>query len=342
MRYLINFMQAITLILITGASSLQYGENLSQVSKLRLCYAVCPLLFSIAGIVVTQIRMLKFYSYVAGFSVFSIWLVMLISMGIIGNSTPNYEIAAFGSVGSYIDPTTVTPDREGRYPAIMHFSGIPDGNMTAAINGLMNAILAYAGLQMFVEFMAEMRRPTDFIKAVWSAQFVIYLSYLIYGSVIYYYQGQYVFNLSYQVQGFPWQTALNMMTLISGLIGAGLYSNIGIKVLYNNVVYDFFHIPITSSQGKAIYAIIVPVWWAIAYVISTGIPDFTGLVSLIEALRSIMRCVVGQFLSVTDVSAAKYHFCIHCFANDICHSTSVRARIRCPATCSAPRAGRRI
>lgn len=67
------------------------------------------------------------------------------------------------------------------------------------------------------------------------------------------------------------------MTLISAIVAAGLYSNIGIKVLYNNIIYDFFHVPLASRAGKIMYAILVPVWWAVAYVIGASIPDFFGL-----------------------------------------------------------------
>ena len=74
-----------------------------------------------------------------------------------------------------------------------------------------------------------------------------------------------------------------MMTLVSAIIAAGLYSNIGIKVLYNNIIFDFFKVPITSRAGRIMYAILVPIWWAIAYVIGAAIPDFFGLVSIISA-----------------------------------------------------------
>jgi hypothetical protein len=47
------------------------------------------------------------------------------------------------------------------------------------------------------------------------------------------------FNPSFQgVSVYGWQTAGNIITLICGLIAAGLYGNIGIKVRY--VVYVFW------------------------------------------------------------------------------------------------------
>lgn len=102
MRYLTNFIQAIALILITGQVTLQYGENISQVSMFRLCFAVCPVLVAIVGFFLSQIRSLKLYGIVANFSVFLIVITVFITMGIIAHSPPNFAIASLGSVGRYV------------------------------------------------------------------------------------------------------------------------------------------------------------------------------------------------------------------------------------------------
>lgn len=75
-----------------------------------------------------------------------------------------------------------------------------------------------------------------------------------------------------------------MITLISALIAAGLYGNIGIKVLYNNLLMDLFNAPpLVTRNGKIFYAAIVPIWWIIAFVIAAAIPDYFGFVSVISA-----------------------------------------------------------
>lgn len=144
-----------------------------------------------------------------------------------------------------------------------------------------------------------MRRPTDFIKAMWGAQFFIYTVYLVYGSFVYYYQGQYAFTVSYQgVSPYGWQTAGNMISFISGLIAAGLYGNIGLKVLYNNLLIDWFSAPpLYTRTGKIIWAVMVPIWWSVAYVIAAAIPDYIGFVSVMSAVCIIMSLYPGLFLT---------------------------------------------
>lgn len=190
-RYVTNVMQALGLLLLLGQVTIQYGENISQVSKFKLCYIVCSVLFVCVGFFLTQIRTLKAYGIVANFAVWLNLLVIFITMGVIANSPPNYQISVLGSAGSAVSPDTIKPDANGKYPPIIHYGGLPPNGLVGSINGLLSGVLAYAGAQLFVEFLAEMKRPRDFLKAMWGAQLFIYTVYLVYGCFVYHYQGQY-------------------------------------------------------------------------------------------------------------------------------------------------------
>ena len=149
------------------------------------------MIFCLLGFFITQIRTLKAYGWVANLAVWLNLLTIFLTMGFVSNSPPNYAISTLGSAGTFVNPETITPNGQGVYPPIVHYSGLPLGNLIGSINGLLSGVFAYAGAQLFVEFMAEMKKPTDFIKAMWGAQFFIYTVYLVYGCFIYYYQGQY-------------------------------------------------------------------------------------------------------------------------------------------------------
>lgn len=280
-------MQALGLLLLLGQVTIQFGENISQMSKFRLCYIVCPLLFVVAGFFLTQIRTLKAYGWVANLAVWLNLLVIFITMGVIAHSPPNYAISVLGSAGSAVNADTIKPDAAGNYPAIVHYNGLPKSTngLVGSINGLLSGVLAYAGAQLFVEFLAEMKRPRDFLKAMWGAQLFIYTVYLVYGCYVYHFQGQYSFQPSYQgVSPYGWQTAGNAISLVAALIAAGLYGNIGIKVLYNNILLDIFDAPpLFTKRGKIFYALLVPIWWSVAFIIAASIPDYFGFVSIISA-----------------------------------------------------------
>ena len=143
------------------------------------------------------------------------------------------------------------------------------------INGLMQAVFSFGGATLFPNLLSEMRRPFDFWKGLLCGEIFIYLAYLIYGSACYGLQGQYVYNPSYQgVSPYNWQTVGNVLELITGIIAACLYGNIGIKVLYNNVGRDLLKFPILESKtGKWIWVAFVPVYWILAFIIGAAIPQ---------------------------------------------------------------------
>lgn len=92
--------------------------------------------------------------------------------------------------------------------------------------------------------------------------------------------------MSYQgLSPYGWQTACNILAVITGIIAATLYGNIGIKVIYNNVLIEFFNFPpLTTKKGKWAWVAIVPIFWSLAFILSAAIPDFFGLTSLTAAL----------------------------------------------------------
>ncbi|KAG8426682.1 hypothetical protein J3459_007896 [Metarhizium acridum] len=254
-------------------------------SQFKLCYVVCPVLSVCAGFLLTQIRTLRNYGIVANLAVSLNLLVMFITMCVIAHSPPNFAVATLGSAGSAVDPSTVTREPDGTYPPVIHYNGLLPNGLVGSINGLSSGVLAYAGAHLFVEFLAEIRRPRDFLKTMWGAQLFIYTVYLVYGCFVYHFQGQYTYQPSYQpshqgVSTYGWQTVGNGISLISALIAAGLYGNIGIKVLYNNVLIDIFNAPpLVTRRGRFLYA----VWWAIAFTVAAAIPDYFGFVSIISA-----------------------------------------------------------
>ena len=107
---------------------------------------------------------------------------------------------------------------------------------------------------------------------------------VFFGIFVYSYQGQYSFNPVMQgLSPYNWQTACNIMNLITGLIAAALYGNIGIKVVYLEVLQELFNAPpLTTTAGKMIWVGLVP-----AYV--RTFKSATMLVKSLLTLRSSGR-----------------------------------------------------
>jgi hypothetical protein len=286
-RHLVNILQSIQLLFNVGIIVIGNGQALSQIAQFRLCYAVCCLIWALCGYVIGQVRTLQKYGWLANAAIWLNVLVIIFTMGVVAHSGVNYA-ATGGSAGQALGGLSVTQPPNSSYPAIQTYAGLPPSEVgfTGYLVGLMQAVYAYGGAMLFIEFMAEMRRPRDFWKAMVFAQSFIFVCYIFFGAFVYGYQGQYSVNPAYQgVNPYAWQTVGNVLAVISGLIAAGLYGNIGVKVLYNNLFVEFFGAPpLTSRGGKILWVFIIPVYWTVAFIIAAAIPNFFALSSLIAAL----------------------------------------------------------
>lgn len=287
LRWLFNALQAVQLILNVGAIVISNGEALSQAAKFRLCFSICCLVWAIAGFALGQIRTLQKFGFLANAAIWINITVIIVTMVGVATSGPNYAGSALSAGAGIGAGESVTPTAAGVFPPIMHFSNLPPSSngFAGSVNGAMQAVFSYGGAMVFPEFMSEMRRPRDFLKGMWAAQIFIYVVYMFYGLFLYGYQGQYVINPSYLgVSSYPVQTVGNVFAMVSALIAAALYGNIGIKVIYNNVFMEFFHAPpLEHKTGKIIFASMIPVYWSVAFVIASGIPDFSGLTGVVAA-----------------------------------------------------------
>ncbi|KAL8839650.1 MAG: hypothetical protein Q9170_001656 [Blastenia crenularia] len=268
-----NIFQTVQLLFAVGIIIIQNGQGLAQITKGRVCFVILCFVWAVAGAVIGQIRTLQRLSWLANLAIWLNVLILIIATAVVFHSDPNYD-AALANNGAPKGPTVTT-------------AGPPDGvEFTGQVVGLMQAVYSYGGAMLFVEFMAEMRRPYDFWKGMVAAQTFIFCCYMVFGFLVYSEQGQFTINPNYQgVSPYAWQTALNSIALVSTLIAALLYGNIGIKVIYSNVLEDIFGFPsLAKKSGKLLWTAVVPIYWALAFIVAAAIPSISNLSGLIAAV----------------------------------------------------------
>ncbi|KAI6127222.1 transmembrane amino acid transporter protein-domain-containing protein [Pisolithus sp. B1] len=266
-RHVCNILQSLQLIINVGLIILLNGQGLSQVSKFKLCFSICNIVWMLAGMLLGQIRTLRKFSWVANLSVWLNVITLIITMGAVANTPPNYA-------GANLPPGPVQT---------VAISNLP---FEDRLNGIMQMVFSYGGAMIFIEFMAEMRRPMDFWKAMAVAQLFITIIYMFFGLFVYSYQGQFVLNIANQgISLYSLQTVANATSLTAGVIAAALYGNIGVKVIYNDVFVELFRAPpLTVKSGKYLFAVSIVVYWALAFIIASAIPQFSALTALVAAV----------------------------------------------------------
>jgi hypothetical protein len=196
------------------------------------------------------------------------------SVCFIAHSLPNYEsaTAAYG-----IAPGPVVTQLFSTFPLYQRVSGV------------MQIAYAYGGATIFAQIIAEMRRPMDFLKSFCCAQALIFTIYIFYGLYVYSFQGQFTLPVAYQgVSQKSWQDAGNIIQLISSVIAGGLYGNIGLKVMYVNIIEDTFHGPsLLSLRGRMLWSLVVVAFWGLGFIIAAAIPQVQTLSSMIAAVANV-------------------------------------------------------
>jgi hypothetical protein len=91
------------------------------------------------------------------------------------------------------------------------------------------------------------------------------------------------------VSKYSWQTVGNVFATVSGAIAAGLYGNIGAKVLYIDIVERRLRGPsLLTKRGRVIWSFMVIAYWALAFIVGSAIPQVQTISGLIAAI-CIMR-----------------------------------------------------
>lgn len=116
-RCLVLSFQAVQLLLNVAVILVSNGEALSQVSRCRLCYAVCVVTWAIAGFLFGQIQTLQKFGFLANFAIWTNLLIMLITIGVAAHSPPHYSAYAT-SAGYSVNPALVKPDAAGNCPPV--------------------------------------------------------------------------------------------------------------------------------------------------------------------------------------------------------------------------------
>ncbi|AOW04755.1 transmembrane amino acid transporter protein-domain-containing protein [Yarrowia lipolytica] len=272
-RWGVDILQSLQLLCNVAVIILGNGQGLSQIYS-PLCFSVWCIIFMVAGILLGQIKRLSNFSYVANAAIWMNLFVVFATMGIAATKPPNYV----GGAQQNNLPNSTDPVRT---------KAIEEYAFQDQLGAVMNIVYSYGGAMVFVEFLSEMRKPREFLKGMLSAQGVIFVCYLLYGLLVYAYQGQYTVNPGNQGLGsHNWQIAVNVISVVSSLIAAGLYGNVGIKVVYITLIRRA--IPALPGlddgiKGRIAWALMVFIYWAVAFVIASAIPQFSSLTSLVGA-----------------------------------------------------------
>lgn len=163
---------------------------------------------------------------------------------------------------------------------------LPGTTFIAAMGAFLNISYTFIGQTTLPSFIAEMREPKDFPKALWAVTIAEIFMFSIVGAVIYVYTGnQYMTAPAFGSLGNEVFKKVSFSFMIPTLIFLGvLYAAVSARFIFFRLFDGTAHKSEHTWFGWGCWAGILAVTWLGAFIIAELIPFFSDLLSLMSSL----------------------------------------------------------
>ena len=177
-------------------------------------------------------------------------------------------------------------------------SGLPTGSplvlvipaagttFVSGMNAFLNISYTFIGQITIPSFIAEMKNPKDFPKALWAVTIAEIIVFSLVGSIVYVYTGsQYNTAPAFGSLGDKLYKKLSFSFMIPTLIFLGvLYASVSARFIFFRIFEGSRHKGNHTVLGWSTWAGILAITWILAFVIAEVIPFFSDLLSLMSSL----------------------------------------------------------
>ena len=250
----------LSFVFIMAAHLLAFSVMMNVLTNHGTCSVVFGLIGTVVSIVLSLPRTSKDMSWISIISFFSISgavMIVMIHLGIVREGGSSIQIIK------------------------------DNAELSPAVIGVLNIMLAFAGNTAFFGFIAELRDPREFPKALIMLQTIAMAIYLVVGVVIYYYVGGDVSSPAL-TSAAPTIRKISYGVAIPTIVVAGVINgHVAAKQLFTQYW-------IKRGQPAQCYANTTKSWiswitvlvglWFFAWLLAEAIPIFEQLLGLVSAL----------------------------------------------------------
>ena len=156
----------------------------------------------------------------------------------------------------------------------------------SGMSAFLNISYTFIGQITIPSFIAEMKNPNDFPKALWAVTIAEIILFSLVGSVVYAYTGtQYNTAPAFGSLGNEMFKKVSFSFMIPTLIFLGvLYASVSARFIFFRIFEGTRHKGNHTVVGWATWAGILAGTWIVAFVIAEVIPFFSDLLSLMSSL----------------------------------------------------------
>jgi hypothetical protein len=156
----------------------------------------------------------------------------------------------------------------------------------AGMNAFMNISYTFIGQITLPSFIAEMKNPKDFPKALWCVTIAEIIVFSCVGGVVYAYTGtQYMTSPAFGSIANETHKKVAFTFMVPTIIFLGvLYASVSARFIFFRIFGNTRHMGNHTVVGWLSWAAILAVLWVLAFIIAEVIPFFSDLLSLMSSL----------------------------------------------------------
>lgn len=257
---------------IQGFHCLVGAKYLNTISNHGLCTIGFSAIMAVVSFFCSLPRTFGTLAKLAAVSAFFTFISVLLATIFAGiedhpGGTAPYQWPALGKPTVYVIPTKGTP-------------------FVAGMNAFMNISYTFIGQITIPSFIAEMKEPKDFPKALWAVTIAEVILFSLVGAIIYAYTGtNYNVAPAFGSLGNEVYKKVSFSFMIPTLIFLGvLYASVSARFVFFRLFAGTRHLGNNTLVGWAGWAAILAVTWVFAFIIAEVIPFFSDLLSLMSSL----------------------------------------------------------
>nr|XP_031858123.1 uncharacterized protein CI109_006464 [Kwoniella shandongensis]KAA5525195.1 hypothetical protein CI109_006464 [Kwoniella shandongensis] len=271
-REVIGFAYWLEVVAIAGASFLSISVAFNTITEHATCTVVWALIGAVIVALFASIQTLariSWLGWVGLVSIMSAVITLMVSVGV----TDRPSLAPVGEEFVIVTRAFASP------------------SFVEAINAVSIVVFAYAGTPNFFNIVGEMKNPAEYPKSVIVGQGLITVVYLVVGSVVYHFAGQYIASPALGSGGVLVKKVCYGLALPGLVVGGVLYAHTAAKYVFVRILRNSRHLSKNTPTHYAIWYGTVIATCAIGWIIAEAIPFFNDLLSLIGALLGCLICI---------------------------------------------------
>jgi hypothetical protein len=251
-------------IVLCGFHILTGAQVLNTVTDHSLCSVEFGVIVTIIAIVLSIPRTLSHISIMSVGSAICMGLAILLFMIFAGREGPDSEKADLGPVKTYAFP------QEGT-------------TWVDCINAVPNAAFLWYAQILLPTFIAEMRRPQDFPKALTVFSIASFILFLVPAIIGFNFLGQYTVAPAFgSLQQHYKKISYGPVIVPTVVIGV-IYANVAVKFVYRLLMRNSHHQHTHTFIDWGVWILLMAIFWFVAFVAAEVIPNMGDFGSILGA-----------------------------------------------------------